>query len=260
MIVAATDYEGLGTPGIHPYLVGQSEAQSVLDSARAARELVGRDASNQVAVVGYSQGGQAALFATQIAESYAPELFVAGAVAAAPVTSLDELAPVRPAIPHDSDAVYAIMALDAWSTVYGNIALPSVLTPLVARQTAAVTTECSNSLAPRFDGKESRQLFRGGWNSQPGVLSDAQRNRPGQAPTSTPLLVVEGSEDQVTPYRTVTAFVDDDLCRGQDDAVQYVQYRGVGHGDVLTFASSEIVRWVSARLAGAALTTTCPSR
>ncbi|HEX7443392.1 MAG TPA: lipase family protein, partial [Acidimicrobiales bacterium] len=62
MIVAATDYEGLGTPGIHPYLVGQSEAQSVLDSARAARNLAGVTASNQVAVVGYSQGGQAALF------------------------------------------------------------------------------------------------------------------------------------------------------------------------------------------------------
>ena len=35
-VVAATDYEGLGTPGLHPFLVGESEGRSVLDAARAA--------------------------------------------------------------------------------------------------------------------------------------------------------------------------------------------------------------------------------
>jgi hypothetical protein len=38
-IVVATDYPGLGTDGIHPYLIGESEARSVLDSVRAAREM-----------------------------------------------------------------------------------------------------------------------------------------------------------------------------------------------------------------------------
>ncbi len=33
----ATDYEGLGTPGVHPYLVGLSEARGVLDIVRAAQ-------------------------------------------------------------------------------------------------------------------------------------------------------------------------------------------------------------------------------
>lgn len=33
------DYEGLGTPGGHPYLVGPSEGRSVLDVVRAARKL-----------------------------------------------------------------------------------------------------------------------------------------------------------------------------------------------------------------------------
>src|SRR5471030_976670 len=37
-IVAATDYPGLGTPGTHPYLVGDSEGRAVLDSVRAARQ------------------------------------------------------------------------------------------------------------------------------------------------------------------------------------------------------------------------------
>ena len=37
--VVRTDYEGLGTPGEHPYLIGDSEGRSVLDMVRAARRL-----------------------------------------------------------------------------------------------------------------------------------------------------------------------------------------------------------------------------
>jgi hypothetical protein len=37
-VVAATDYPGLGTPEVHPYLVGTSEAHAVLDSVRFAGE------------------------------------------------------------------------------------------------------------------------------------------------------------------------------------------------------------------------------
>lgn len=58
--IAATDYPGLGTPGPHPYLVGDSEARAVIDSVRAARSLAGPENSNRFAVWGHSQGGQAA--------------------------------------------------------------------------------------------------------------------------------------------------------------------------------------------------------
>ena len=260
MIVAATDYEGLGTPGIHPYLVGQSEAQSVLDSARAARNLAGVPASNQVAVVGYSQGGQAALFAAQIAASYSPELFVAGAVAVAPVTSLDEFVPAKPSPARDPDAAYALMALDAWSRVYGNLSLSSVLTGGVVRQVPAIATWCSDALAAAYDTADAGRLFRSGWESDPGVRTDTARNRPGQAPTSTPLLVVEGSKDQLTPYRVVTGFVAADLCRSQHDTVQYESFAGTDHGDVLTAAAPQILRWVTQRLSGAPPPDTCEAR
>ncbi|MEH1130515.1 lipase family protein [Micromonospora sp. CPCC 206061] len=38
-VLVATDYVGLGTDGPHPYLIGEGEARSVLDSVRAARQL-----------------------------------------------------------------------------------------------------------------------------------------------------------------------------------------------------------------------------
>ena len=50
-VVAATDYEGLGTPGLHPFLVGESEGRSVLDAARAAHGLKAAAAGEQGARV-----------------------------------------------------------------------------------------------------------------------------------------------------------------------------------------------------------------
>src|ERR1700727_1388494 len=49
-VVAATDYPGLGTPEVHPYLVGTSEAHAVLDSVRAARAIPEAAAGTQFAV------------------------------------------------------------------------------------------------------------------------------------------------------------------------------------------------------------------
>ena len=66
-VVVATDYEGLGTPGTHPYLVGESEAHGVLDIVKAAQQIRETGANDKTFVWGQSQGGQAALFAGEIA-------------------------------------------------------------------------------------------------------------------------------------------------------------------------------------------------
>lgn len=81
--VAVTDYEGLGTPGDHTYTVGRSAGQSVLDAARAAIRLpeAGISEDSPVGIMGYSQGGQAAGWAAELHDSYAPELKVKGTAA-----------------------------------------------------------------------------------------------------------------------------------------------------------------------------------
>src|ERR1700744_4053736 len=58
VVVAATDYPGLGTPGPHPYLVGDSEARAVIDSVRAARNMPGADGSNSFAVWAIRRAGR----------------------------------------------------------------------------------------------------------------------------------------------------------------------------------------------------------
>ena len=88
--VARTDYQGLGTPGTHAYLVGHSEARGVLDIVRAARRLdpsIGR----RLAIAGHSQGGQSALFAAADAPAWTPELNLRGVAAYAPASHITVL-------------------------------------------------------------------------------------------------------------------------------------------------------------------------
>jgi dipeptidyl aminopeptidase/acylaminoacyl peptidase len=87
-VVVGTDYEGLGTPGLHPYIVGDSEARGVIDIVRAARNL-SSEVSADYAVWGHSQGGHASMFTAHIAHTWAPELHLVGAVAGAPPSQLN---------------------------------------------------------------------------------------------------------------------------------------------------------------------------
>jgi hypothetical protein len=62
------DYQGLGTPGPHPYLIGEAEGHSVWDALAAARHLGsaalgGATLAAATFLAGHSQGGHAALFA-----------------------------------------------------------------------------------------------------------------------------------------------------------------------------------------------------
>ncbi|MCB0972282.1 MAG: hypothetical protein KDA97_12310, partial [Acidimicrobiales bacterium] len=77
-VVASTDYEGLGTPGRHPYLVGESEGRSVIDALLAARELPDAETGTRFGIAGYSQGGHGALWAAEVSAEWAPDLELVG--------------------------------------------------------------------------------------------------------------------------------------------------------------------------------------
>ncbi len=69
--VVASDYAGLGTPGVQGYMADHDQAHSMLDSARALRAMLAPSAfDDRVLLVGYSQGGGAVLAAQGLAKSY----------------------------------------------------------------------------------------------------------------------------------------------------------------------------------------------
>ncbi|MET3906487.1 alpha-beta hydrolase superfamily lysophospholipase [Bradyrhizobium sp. S3.3.6] len=93
--VVATDYQGLGGPGPHPYLIWQAEGRSVLDGVRAALSAYRDRLASKVFVTGQSQGSGAAMGATVIAESYAPEVPLVATVATGLVSTFPD-GPYKP--------------------------------------------------------------------------------------------------------------------------------------------------------------------
>ena len=78
-VIAATDYQGLGTPGPHLYLHARAQAYAVLDSVRVALGMPG--VANRVVLLGQSQGGGAVFATAGYAPAYAPDVHVLGTVA-----------------------------------------------------------------------------------------------------------------------------------------------------------------------------------
>ncbi len=186
--IAATDYPGLGTPGPHPYLVGESEGRAVLDSVRAARGLLQVGAGNRFAVWGNSQGGQAALFAGQLAAAYAPELSLLGVAAAAPPTDLAALLEVG--LGTDIGKVLAAYSLWAWSRVY-QASLSGVVSPAQQPAVDSVASTCVTNAWQALAVLSAAKPLREGFPSvNPGTLQPWQtllarepaRTVPGRCP------------------------------------------------------------------------------
>ncbi|ATU72778.1 putative inactive lipase [Gluconacetobacter sp. SXCC-1] len=79
--IVATDYQGLGTKGPHPYLLYRPEGYSVLAGLQAALKQFPTLLRNRIMLVGQSQGSGAALGAAWLAPAHAPELDILGVVA-----------------------------------------------------------------------------------------------------------------------------------------------------------------------------------
>ncbi|GAB3069796.1 lipase family protein [Nocardioides zeae] len=87
--VLRPDYEGIGSPGPHPYLIGASLARSVLDMAAARRALDPRIGDAWVAV-GHSEGAVAVLHAAARARlDHRSGHDLRGVAALTPVTRMD---------------------------------------------------------------------------------------------------------------------------------------------------------------------------
>ena len=79
--VVASDYQGLGGPGPHPYLIWEAEGRSVLDAVRAALAANPGRIANELVITGQSQGSASSIGASRIQPAYAPELKLRATIA-----------------------------------------------------------------------------------------------------------------------------------------------------------------------------------
>ena len=258
-VVAATDYPGLGTPGVHPYLVGDSEGRAVLDSVRAARQLAGPGGTRRAfAVWGHSQGGQAALFTGLLARRYAPDLTLVGVAAAAPATELATL--MMADLDTSGGKNLTAMTLWSWSRVYG-APITKVVTPAALPVINELANDCIETI---FDVLErrgpSRELDRSFLSVN--NLADRQpwrgllaRNTPGRLPPDIPIFLAQGSTDTLVLPR-VTQDYRARLCQA-GSRVEFDLVPGVGHLFVARDAAPAAIDWIGERFAGAPAPSNC---
>lgn len=245
MVVAATDYEGLGTPGRHPYLVGESQGRGVLDVVRAAQALgpaVG--AGEEVVLWGHSQGGHAVLFANEIAAEWAPELDIVGTVAGAPPSQLPLMAE---GIQGGSAEPFVPMVVAGWAAAYPDLAPADLLTPAGLERLEVVDEGCVGEVAAAWVAPPDQRLVAEG----PMPQRWAERfldNDPGRRAGAAPVLVIHGGMDQLVPAAT-SALLVEQMCEvGQP--VQRRLYDHATHTSVAVVALAEVLEWIDARLAG----------
>jgi len=243
-VVTATDYEGLGTGGIHPYIVGTSEGRSVLDSIRAVQGVPEAHARDRAVVIGFSQGGHAALWAAELAGAYAPELDIAGSLAASPPSDLlawerwlfSQGAEGDPSATEPARLVFGV-----WSDVYG---LPLDF----------LTDEGQQSAIAGRDACFPAPVSGNPYLSDPAEIPDWSRrlieNSPGGTRTAIPILVVSPGDDEPVACDTQVSGVAN-LCR-IGDTVDLHTVDGAHDASLWTpTAWSAAVAWISDRFAGA---------
>ncbi len=245
-VYAATDYQGLGTSGDHPYVVGRSEGRNVLDIARAAERLEGSGAAatSKVVLWGHSQGGGAAAFAAELAPSYAANLDVVGAVAAAPATELGTLAAARDGGEY---AGFAFMAVIGLKAAYPALSYDAILDAAGQRAAAAADTECSGQILKDFAGKRTSDLFTTLPSRAPGWKEALAANNAGQARTPVPIFIYQGDADAVSPL-TVSATLLQKYCMVGDTAWRKV-YPDADHTTVIAAALPDVTSYLDARVA-----------
>lgn len=133
-IVCATDYQGLGTPGMHHYTVNTTNAIDAVSIVHAARAMdIG--AGTEFGCMGWSQGGGAAAAAAELDAGIYGELTLVGTVPISPGVGKIAMAnPVGPAqaltnsdVPPDS---HLVMLLFGTAAENPQLHLSEVFSPL----------------------------------------------------------------------------------------------------------------------------------
>jgi pimeloyl-ACP methyl ester carboxylesterase len=252
-VFVGTDYEGLGTAGDPTYLVGRSEGQGVLDSARAAQQLnLGASAASSILLWGHSQGGGAAAWAAELAPTYSPELKIAGAMLGAPAGELTFGNLSQATDP--SQIGYALAGIAGLKAAYPELKADDVLNAKGQELMAKVATACDG--APVVGTATGAELVTPGSATAPGWAERIAENNPAQTTTSIPLFIYHGDADTTVPV-DVSAAMQTKYCRLGVISQRKV-YPGKGHVDVIAAALTDLLTFATTRWAGGPPTNSCP--
>jgi len=257
--VARPDFEGIGTPGRHPYLIGRSLGRSMIDIVRAGRKLklgLGR----RWVAAGHSEGGMAALWAAKVGPRRAPGLAFRGTAAFAPASHISDIVElarnfktVSP-LTADFSALGGLILEGAavaepslWQAYRDGGLSPEALGRMPDTQRLCLAelggTDSLGGIAPgKLEGPKADQYL-------PSIYAVLDRNDPGRLKLpGVPVRLDQGADDLVV-WESHTAEVASKLASAGAD-VTFEIWEGGTHENItdLEYAAGEAADWLIARL------------
>ena len=244
--IAATDYEGLGTPGVHPYLLGHSEGRGVIDIAAAAHQLPGGSSISQKWIAsGHSQGGHAALYAAADAATWTlsgadTHLVLKGVAAFAPANTMKTAVLFAKGAIHSANPISGLGALIVRSITLADpgITLSSLMAPAPYALRGQFETKCSPDLAKTDSfGQFAPSALLTSWTNTTAqrALGDLAKDAisPNSLRIKVPTLVLQGLADGTVLPNLTKDFLVPSLKALGDTGVILKTYAGVDHGGIV---------------------------
>lgn len=282
-VIIAPDYEGLGTPGIHPYLNLKSEANSAIYAVKAYKDFYGNQINGQWMSVGQSQGGHASLGTAELANS---DSNYKGAVAGAPASSLGHIisvvapqaiqkvlaqeqsgdAPVGTAVEIYAEllayAAYTTVGITAYEPKFNYREIFQERSRPIAELAEGTTGEnglCLNALHDKFATDIQDYITKnagktvldypglaGDFQSNPTVQTFLKNNQPATKKINTPVMIIQGTEDMAVPYPVTEALQKGLKDMGTD--VTFLPVVGASHTQAIVDMNPELVKFIKAKM------------
>lgn len=256
--VVATDYQGLGAPGPHPYLNSRAAAYSTLDAARA---VLGGDfgLANKVLLVGQSQGAGAAFATAGYAADYAPDVNVRGTIA----TGLPNLAVASTTTRRGGDKAdrliaYLLYIASAAQQIDPKYDPAAVLTdramPLYQRAADTCVVDMFGAVV-KAGLTRANSLKTDFWRYYAPMLTHAGY------PTlhiATPVFIGTGAEDVDTPAAMQKSIVDGACAAGS--TIEWHVYPGLDHSATVNRSFTDSRVFAQQVMAGQPIAGTCSSK
>ena len=256
LAVVASDYPGLGTPGVHTYLVGRADATAVIDSVPAARALLPGQLSKSWFTIGHSEGGQTALFVAQTATRRLPNANFLGTIALAPASSLEVIIPFAEGTRDPVEQAYLVYALEGLSAIDASIDVGALLTPAARAVLPDTTSGCIDDITRALAAHPVDRMLAADASTVARLDAELGRNDdPDRAASAQPILVTQGTADRDVPEVATDGMVTR-LC-GLGDRVEYRRYANLDHEQLIGGSQDRIRAWIDARLAGTPPSDTC---
>ena len=246
-IVVTSDFEGLGGPGLHPYIIGASEAQGIFDIVRAAQTAPTLGADGPLFVWGHSQGGHAAMHVSQLWQTIAPELDLVGVAASAPPSQFPLLADYLKGGEYQG---YLVMVMAALAEVYEELSLETIIAPEYMPLLDELELGCSGYVRETFNGIPFEDL-----TSVDDVFADPDwfarllENDVNLLPNETPVLILHAGQDEQIPIVS-TSLLLDQICalEGHEHIERHVYEGEFTHSDAPDVHWDDLMDWMYDRI------------